>query len=70
MTIKTSNIRCYEVITRRWEASYPQVQGVKGTGHTSVEAIRSLRKEIKKKQEQDLRNIYQPRFTCGMGEGS
>lgn len=67
MTIKSSDIRCYELVSRRWEAHH---KGIKGVGGNSSEAIRNLRKEIKKKQEADLRGIYQPRFTWSMGEGS
>lgn len=70
MTIKSTDIRCYELISRRWEASHPKVNGVKGAGKSSAEAIRNLRKEFKKKQEADLRAIYQNRFTYSMGEGS
>lgn len=68
--IKSSDIRSYELISRRWEASHPKLDGVKGTGRSSIEAIRNLRKEFKKKQEADLRAIYQNRFTYSMGEGS
>lgn len=69
MKLKKSDIRCCELISRRWEASYPNIHGAIGAGKTSTEAIKSLRKEIKKKHERDLRDIYQPRFTYSMGEG-
>lgn len=70
MTIKTSEVRCCELISRRWEASHPKTQGVVGVGKTSAEAVKNLRKEIRKKKEKDLQNIYLSRFTFGIGEGS
>jgi hypothetical protein len=70
MTVKTKDIRCYEMVRRRWEAQHPKFPGVLGTGGSPADAIKSLRRSIHKQQGERLQATYQHRFTFGMGEGS